>query len=73
MHQLPMAEDLINHADVVRGLPYGSVGKEFTCYCKRPGFHPWVRKIPWRRKWLCTPICLPGKSHGQKNLGSYRS
>ena len=19
--------------------------------CRRLGFHPWVRKIPWRRKW----------------------
>ena len=21
---------------------------------------PWVRKIPWRRKWQCTPVFLPG-------------
>ena len=25
--------------------------KESTCQCRRPGFHPWVGKIPWRRKW----------------------
>ena len=25
---------------------------------------PWVRKIPWRRKWQPTPIFLPGESHG---------
>ena len=25
------------------------------------------QKIPWR-KWLPTPVFLPGKSHGQKNL-----
>ena len=25
---------------------------------------PWVRKIPWRRKWLPTLVFLPGKSHG---------
>ena len=24
--------------------------------CRRPGFDPWVRKIPWRRKWLPTPV-----------------
>ena len=30
----------------------------------RPRFHPWVRKIPWRRKWQPTPILLPGKSYG---------
>ena len=28
----------------------------------------WVRKIPWRRKWQCTPVLLPGKSHGQRSL-----
>ena len=26
------------------------------------GFDPWVRKIPSRRKWLPTPVFLPGKS-----------
>ena len=24
--------------------------KESTCQCKRPGFDPWVGKMPWRRK-----------------------
>ena len=23
---------------------------------------PWVRKIPWRRKWQPTPVFLPGES-----------
>ena len=32
---------------------------------------PWVRKIPWRRKWQPTPIHLPGKSHGQRSLVDY--
>ena len=26
-------------------------GREFTCKCRRLRFDPWVRKIPWRRKW----------------------
>ena len=26
---------------------------------KRPRFDPWVRKIPWRRKWQLTPVSLP--------------
>ena len=34
----------------------------------RPGFNPWVRKIPWRRKWQSTPVLLPGKPHGQRSL-----
>ena len=27
--------------------------------------------LPWRRKWHPTPVFLPGKSHGQRSLGSY--
>ena len=46
-------------------------GKESTCQyrrCRRHGFHSWVRKAPWRRKWQPTPVFFPGQSHGQKNL-----
>ena len=39
--------------------------------CWRPRFDPWVRKISWRRKWQSTPVLLPGKSHGRKNLVCY--
>ena len=35
---------------------------------RRCGFHPWVGKILWRRKWQPTPEFLPEKSHGQKSL-----
>ena len=31
-------------------------------------FDPWVRNMPWRRKWQLTPVFLPGKSHGQRSL-----
>ena len=37
----------------------------------RPGFDPWVRKIPWRRKWKPTPVFLPGESHGWRSLVGY--
>ena len=30
-----------------------------------------VGKMPWRRKWLPTPLFLPGKPHGQRNLAGY--
>ena len=52
----------------------GSVVKESTCHCKRcwrHGFGPWVRKIPWRRKWQPIPLFLPGKSLGQRFLAGY--
>ena len=43
--------------------------KQSVCLqCGRPGFDPWVGKIPWRRKWQPTPVLLPGKSHGQRSL-----
>ena len=25
-----------------------------------------MRKIPWRKKWLSTPVFWPGKFHGQR-------
>ena len=36
-----------------------------------PRFHPWVRKIPWRREWQPTPVFLPEESYGQKSLVGY--
>ena len=32
---------------------------------------PWVRKIPWRRKWQSTPIFLPAKSQRERSLAGY--
>ena len=56
------------------GFPGGASGKESTCQRKRHqrlGFDPWVRKIPWSRKWQPTPVFFPGKSHGQRSLEGY--
>ena len=52
-------------------LPGWLSDKESTCCFRRCGFNPWVRKIPWRRKWQPTPVLLPGKSHGQRSLSDY--
>ena len=49
----------------IRGLD-----KEFWKY-RRPRFDPWVRKIPWRRKWLPTPVFWAGEIHGQRSLMGY--
>ena len=32
--------------------------------CRRPGFDPWVGKIPWRWERLPTPIFWSGEFHG---------
>ena len=50
-------------------LPRWLSSKVIHLQCRRPKRHrfdPWVRKIPWRRKWQFTPVFLPGKSHGKE-------
>ena len=40
------------HTKYKQGFPGGTSGKEPACQCrrlKRPGFDPWVGKIPWRK------------------------
>ena len=37
----------------------------------RPGFDPWVTKIPGRRKWQPTPVFLSGEFHRQWNYGQW--
>jgi len=38
---------------------------------QKAGLDPWVGKILWRKKWLPTPIFLPGEFHGQRSLAGY--
>ena len=45
--------------------------RESACQCWRHRLYPWVRKIPWRRRWQAAPVLLPGKSHGQRRLAGY--
>ena len=71
---------------VFLGFPGGSVGKEPACNAgdlglnpglgrspggSRPGFDPWIKKIPGRRKRQPTPVFLPGKSYGWRSLVGY--
>ena len=56
---------------LTQGIPRWCFSEESACQCrrcKRSGFDPWVRKIPWRRKWQPTPAFLPRKSQGQSSL-----
>ena len=39
--------------------------------CRRPGFEPWVRKIPSKRKWQSTLVFLPVTSHEHRFLAGY--
>ena len=54
-----------------RDFPGGSDVKSICLQCGRPGFNPWVGKIPWRRKWQPIPVFLPGKFHGRRSLAGY--
>ena len=63
------------------GFPGGTSGKEPACQCgrcRRGRFDPWIRKIPCRRTWQCTPVFLPGESPwteeagGVQPIGSHR-
>ena len=39
-----------------------SDSKESACSVGRPGFEPWIGKVPWRRARPPAPVFLPGKS-----------
>ena len=56
------------------GFPKGASRQEPACQFrrpKRPGFNPWVGKIPWRKAWQPTLVFLLQESHGQKSLAGY--
>ena len=63
--------DSLLGAHTKKGFPGGTSGKESACQCKRPGFDPWVRKIPWRREGLPTSVLRPGEFHGERSLAGY--
>ena len=44
--------------------------KNLSAILERPGFDPWVGKIPWRRELLHTLVFCPGEFHGL--YGSWR-
>ena len=57
-------------------LPRWPNSKESTCQCRRPwrcGFDPWLKEIPWNRKWQPTPVFLLGKSHEQRSPWAWRA
>ena len=56
------------------GFPGGTNGKEPACQYrrpKRPGFHHWIGKIPWKTARQPSPVFLPGESHGQRSLAGF--
>ena len=54
-----VGQNLVNEC-----FPGRSDGKDLPAMWGRPGFNPWVGKMPWRRKQLPTPVFWPGEFHG---------
>ena len=67
----PLSPSFLSSPYKMHGVPWWLSGEESDCQCRSPEFSPWVRKLPWRRKWQATPISLPGKSHGQRSQAGY--
>ena len=44
-----------------------------TSLCRRPGFNPWVGKIPWRRKWQLNPGILDCRIPWREEPGRLQS
>ena len=62
-HSLSRTASYLKSTRVIPGASQVALdGKESACQCKRCrrcGFDPWVKKNPWRREWLPSPVfCL---------------
>ena len=55
------------------GLPWWLSWLRVHLQCGRPGFDPWVGKIPWRKAWQPTPVFLPGESPWTEDPGGLQS
>ena len=62
---------IIIHMCSIIGVPWWLSSKEPACQGRGHRFHPWVGKIPWRKKWQPTPVFLPGKFQGHRSLAGY--
>ena len=53
------------------GFPSGAVVKNPPANTRDTDLITGSERFPWRRKWQPTPVFLPGKFHGQRNLAGY--
>ena len=59
----PLEKEQATHSSIL-GLPFWLSWLRSHLQCGRPGFDPWVGKIPWRRERLPTPVFWPGEFLG---------
>ena len=60
-----LGSSYLSHSILVFNAHLGHSSQISCLQYRRPGFNPWVWKIPWRRKRQPTPVFLPGEFHGQ--------
>ena len=78
-HPLPHLPSIFPHIRVFsnelassdHGLPWWLRWERIWLQCGRPGFDPWIGKIPWRTAWQPTPVFLPGESPWTEKPGGY--
>ena len=46
-------------------------GENLPTHVGDAGLIPGLGRFPWRRKWLPTPVFLPGEFRGQRSLAGY--
>ena len=63
--------DLATAAARILGLSQVAQWYRIFLQSRKLGFHPWVRKIPWSKKWQPTQVFLLRKSNGQRSLLGY--
>ena len=65
--------DVLKFVNTLSGLPWWHKQQRVHLHCGKPGFHPWVGKIPWRRVWQPTPVFLPRDSPWIEEPGRLQS
>ena len=68
-----MLDYVLEYCPSIVGLPWCLRRLRIRLQCGRPGFDPWVGKIPWRRAGQPTPGSLPGESPWVEEPGGLQS
>ena len=70
-HKWVLDQILNDSTALSKGLPWWLSDESICLKCRRPGFDPWVGKIPWKRSLQPTPVFLTGESPWTEEPGGY--
>ena len=65
-HQLPIScqHKHLKSKSTIHVVCLSILGKKKLALVDGKVSDPWVGEMPWRRKWLPSPVFWPGESHG---------